>query len=156
MDTVTKQFAFAHSVALMNLDGVTDEQSLVRPDGGGNSINWTLGHIVTARQRLLTVLGKEPLLAEESAKAYARGSAGEGGNETLASLTAAYQKSQELLSAALPALSADDLAKPAPFSPLNANDNVGTLIAKLAVHEGYHVGQLGLLRRIVTGKAGIA
>jgi hypothetical protein len=49
---------------------------------------------------------------------------------------------------------AEQLAAPAPFSPTsNPNETVGTLLASIAFHEAYHLGQTGLSRRLL-GKPG--
>lgn len=51
-------------------------------------------------------------------------------------------------------LTAQHLSAAAPFSPTgNSDETVGTLLASIAFHEAYHLGQTGLSRRLL-GKAG--
>ncbi|MDX2006127.1 MAG: DinB family protein [Meiothermus sp.] len=57
------------------------------------------------------------------------------------SLLADLGRSQEALMGLLTGLSADDLERQTPFGPL------GSVLAFLATHEAYHVGQLAMLRR---------
>ena len=147
METITRQFAFAQYIAMTALEGITQEESMKRPEPGGNSVNWVLGHIVNSRSRMLILAGQPPLISEQTAAAYARGSSGTDAAETTAALTDLYKRSQDLITDALLKLSDEDLAKPAPFGPPPGPDTVGSLIAKLAMHESYHVGQLGMLRR---------
>ena len=46
------------------------------------------------------------------------------------------------------------LTEPAPYSPGdNPNETLGTLLHLIAFHQAYHVGQLGLGRRLI-GKVG--
>ena len=48
----------------------------------------------------------------------------------------------------------EQLAGEAPFSPTgNPNETVGSLLASIAFHEAYHLGQTGLSRRLL-GKTG--
>jgi hypothetical protein len=52
-------------------------------------------------------------------------------------------------------MSPDQMDKPAPISPTgNPKETVGSLLAALAFHEAYHVGQTGILRRVI-GREGV-
>jgi hypothetical protein len=52
-------------------------------------------------------------------------------------------------------MSPDAMNTPAPFSPTgNPDETVGSLLAAISFHEAYHVGQTGLLRRVV-GREGV-
>ena len=44
---------FSSFATKKNLEGMTHEESLLRPEKGGASINWILGHIVATRNRVL-------------------------------------------------------------------------------------------------------
>ncbi len=155
------QLAFEHFALHTNVKGLTHEESRRQPQPGGNCLNWVLGHIVFARQSWLTaVLGEAPLFDGDTIARYRRGS-DPLTDGTLAmpfeELLAAYDRAQGLLTAALSRLTAERLAERAPFSPGNdPNETVGSLIAKLAFHEGYHVGQTALLRRLAGHPGAIA
>src|SRR5688572_13870753 len=58
----------------VNLEGVSHEESVRPPSGGGNSLNWVLGHIVANRNGILDLVGAPPIWSEELAAAYERGS----------------------------------------------------------------------------------
>jgi uncharacterized damage-inducible protein DinB len=156
-DLLCVQLGYNQFVLNINLEGLTDDDGLVEPAGGGNPINWILGHVLNARGELLGVLGGAPVMTEAEAAPYKRG--GEPDLDALAALplsalAARFHASQEGVVSGIQALEDDALAAPAPFSPVgNKDETLGTLIAGLVFHESYHLGQIGLLRRLL-GKPG--
>lgn len=146
--TLVLQLRYTHGVVNRNLDGLDEDQARALPPEGGSSANWVLGHLVHARNGMLAMLGRGPVLDPDVAEAYARGSRPGAEPAALADLLAAFDAAQEPLLEALPAAGADVLDRPAPFSPRNDPDEtVGSLLAGLLFHEAYHAGQLGVLRR---------
>src|ERR1043166_4418076 len=129
-ETITAQYHFSNLVVKMNLDGLTDAESRVIPQPGGNPLNWILGHIIMVRQALLVKAGgRPPLLSAESTKAYGRGSTPDDNlPESLPSLLAIYERSQEEMDAMLATLTEDQLARPAPFAPVGPEASLATLL----------------------------
>jgi len=151
-------YEFSFGAIKRNLDGLSNEDTLIQPPEGGNCLNWVLGHILTARGALLTLAGGKPVLQGDKAEHYRRGSAGvKAGDDVLdlATLRGLLEDSQQQLIPALAAMSEEDLAAPVPEAmrrpPLTGS--MGDAFVRLAYHEGYHNGQIGLLRRLA-GKAG--
>lgn len=155
IDPIVTQFAICHRSAHRNLEGLSHAESIVRPDRGGNSANWVLGHLLASRSGLLKRFGGQPLLDEVSAASYARGSKGDVEQPlALDELLAMLDRSQPLLANRLKQFSEEDLSAKSPFnSPAGPDASLLDAIASMAFHEAYHVGQLGVLRRLV-GKAG--
>ena len=76
------------------------------------------------------------------------------GTISLFEMQADFAATRKALQAGLEALTTEELAAKAPFSPADdENETVGSLIAVLVFHESYHIGQLGVLRRLA-GAAG--
>lgn len=153
------QFSLSHWVVKANIEGLTQEDSVVQPQPGGNCLNWVVGHLVAARQHALLLVGKPATWDEASAERYgARGAAPIRGSEEAASFSdmiEALDASQEPLLEGLREITAERLAEKAPFSPTNNPDEtVGSLLAGLSFHEAYTAGQTGLLRRLL-GKDGV-
>ncbi len=156
--TVGIQFSYTYAVLRMNVDGIEHPESLESPQPGGNCLNWVVGHVVATRNKLLTeVLGLPAIFPAEAIKTYNRGApALKDGAAALplGELMAIFEASQEPLRQGLRQVSDERLAEPAPFSPgNNPKETVGSLLAGLAFHEAYHVGQAGILRRLL-GKEG--
>ncbi|MFN8547682.1 MAG: DinB family protein [Candidatus Eisenbacteria bacterium] len=155
MDTnvMNKIFGVHHYALGLNLDGLTDEESRTSPAPGGNCVNWVLGHIIASRADIMKLLGAESTFAAEHVARYARGSAGDAAAGNYLPLDALQQelnRSQEALSAALAAATPERLAAPI------RDDTVYGTLAFLQFHEGYHVGQIGVLRRVLGHKGQIA
>jgi hypothetical protein len=154
-ETLTTQFRMNQYIAGVNLDGITDEESRVRAIPTGNHLNWLVGHIVATRCAVLPSLHQEPVWGEDVVRMYRRGSDGASDANYLPfdEVVRAYHVTQERILAGIASLTEEELAAPAPFSPAGGPETLGSLLTKATVHEGYHLGQTGILRRVV-GKPG--
>ena len=156
IDTFRHQARMTRYVVGMNLDGITQAESLVQPREHGNCANWVLGHLVYTYNRSLPLLGQEPVRNPDVAR-YERGSsplldASEA--RDIGELLEAWNVASERMDAGLAQLDPDTLDAAAPFSPSNNPDEtVRSLISTVLFHQAYHAGQTGLLRRIA-GKEG--
>jgi uncharacterized damage-inducible protein DinB len=140
-----------------NVDGLTEEESLIQPQPGGNCLNWVVGHLLYVYDRVLPMLGQAPVLGTDTLKRYGRGTSQlENSSEAMdmQKLMAAWDEAANRVDAGLEGLTAEALDRPAPFSPNDdPQETVRTLLSKIFFHQAYHAGQTGLLRRIA-GKEG--
>jgi hypothetical protein len=146
-----RQFQMNHWSAHANLAGLAHEESLVHPVDGGNCLNWVLGHVVATRNALLALLDQPPVWSEAEAQPYRRGSRPPLAAEQarpLEDIVVAFDASQSTVLARLAQLTDHDLARPG-----RDGQTLGEQIAGLSFHESYHLGQCGLLRRML-GKDG--
>ena len=154
---LAKMFEFSYGAMSHNLEGLTHKDSLLVPQNGGNCLNWVLGHVVVARNLMLLLIGGTPFLTGEHMAAYQRGSHPDGTDHLLdlAALRGLLNESQRQLAPTLAAMSEQALNAPVPEPhrqpPLNGS--IADALIRLHYHEGYHNGQIGLLRRIA-GKEG--
>lgn len=154
---LAKMYEFSYAAMNRNLQELSNEDSLVVPAAGGNCLNWVLGHVVAARGTVLMLAGTPPAMTGERLAPYRRGSHPEGTDDfvDLATLLSWLDDTQKQLIPALAALSEEDLNRPMPEDqrrpPLTGS--VGDALIRLYYHEGYHNGQIGLLRRLA-GKPG--
>ena len=154
---LAKMYEFSYGAVSRNLEGLSHAESLVVPPSGGNCLNWVLGHLISARNTALSLAGGSPVLSGEAAAAYQRGSSPDGTTRflDLATLRGLLDDSQRQIVPALAVLSENALDNPVPEQhrrpPLTGS--IGDALIRLHYHEGYHNGQIGLLRRIA-GKEG--
>jgi len=145
------QFRYTHFVLKKNLEGTTHEESLHRPEPGGNCLNWVLGHILLNRNDAHRLLGLGPVWTEAEDSPYMRGTAGldPAGPRVreLETMIADLDRSQEQLQAALATATDERLAEK------EGDGTAGDLLYGLTFHEAYHAGQTGILRRLA-GKEG--
>jgi hypothetical protein len=170
---LAKQFEMNVRTMELNLDGVSHEQSLFRPQPAGNSVNWIVGHVLANRDAVHRLLGLDPAWGDGSER-YVRGSepiTDPSDAVPLDSLLARLRVSQRAVAAALDA-AGDTLLTAAPQAQApqaqapqaqapqaqapqaqapGGEDSppAGLQLAFLAFHESYHAGQLGLLRRLL-------
>jgi uncharacterized damage-inducible protein DinB len=152
-----QQAGMVQQVFHLNIDGVTQEQSMIQPQPAGNCLNWVAGHLLAVYHNVLPLLGQQPVMPPEQLRRYSRGSAPMQRMEDaigITELTSAWDETCARIDAGIAALTADDLAHPAPVSPSgDPNETVGSLLATVCWHQAYHAGQLGVLRRMA-GKEG--
>lgn len=155
-EVLRHQARLAHQVVRLNAEGVTHEESLLQPHPGGNCLNWIVGHLVAIYDKSLPLLGQEPVMPG-ALERYDRGSPplrDPAEAMPLADLLAAWDEASRRADAGLAGLTAEDLDRPAPFSPGDDPDEtVRSLVATVVFHQSYHAGQTGVLRR-VAGREG--
>jgi len=148
------QFGVGAFVLERNLAGVTNEESLRPPKPSGNTMNWIVGHVVRTRNQALGLLGEKPPFDDDDFAAYGAGGSINGETLPLDELRRRFDGLGPMLDGALKRTSPKHLSEAAPFSPTgNPHETVGTLLASIAFHEAYHLGQTGLSRRLL-GKPG--
>jgi uncharacterized damage-inducible protein DinB len=131
------------------LDGLTHADSLLQLPFRGNCLNWVLGHIVASRDGILKLLGESPIWSEEESAAYGRGTEPitcDGDVHSLEKLLNDLDRSQNILIAALGRIPQEELEKT--IETFRGERTLGNHVAFLLWHEGYHVGQLELLRQL--------
>jgi hypothetical protein len=125
-------------------------------DPVGHDPRWIVGHLAVTRRRLLAMVGRES--AAEPWEAYfGRGTAPAGVPADLdpRALLQALHDAHRVLAGRWDAVTPDLLARPLGRTLPDGSDTVGGALGFLAWHESYHLGQLGLLRRLA-GKPGRA
>lgn len=137
----------------MNSAGITDEMAGRRPAEGVSSPAWIMGHLVYSRRSLTTRLGgtlaDEPIWKET----YARGGSGEVSHLGLTALCQAFNATDEGIKAACQGVQDWDQPTPNPFS--GTEQPLEQLVAFLYMHECYHLGQIGLMRKLYGLKGAI-
>ncbi len=137
------QFGFNSSVISKNIAGISNEESLVFPNGNANPANWVLGHLIQVRNAMISILGGNPVWNEEEFSVYNRGEKPENHVQNLTpfeNLINYYKDSEKELNRIFSILKETD--------PKFTED-----LAALMLHEIYHAGQLGYQRRLL-GKEG--
>ena len=144
-DALKMLFGYNYAVLKKNLEGLTHEESLLQPEGGGNCLNWVLGHIVATRNQALELLHQEPIWRVEETDVYRRGSLPirDGSQaQPLDKISADLERSQDRLVVGLTKVTAQEMNAPV------GDQSVGEKLFVLQFHEAYHAGQTGLLRRM--------
>lgn len=149
------QLHFNHKIFHANLGTLTHEESLLLPQPAGNCLNWLAGHVVTVRGVFLVkALGLEAPWSDEVSAPYQRGAATWTADASPAlpieEVRAAFERTQTQLREWVEGHSDAELAAPAPFSVIgDPNETLATLLGTFLLHDAYHIGQTGAVRRTV-------
>ena len=146
-----------HKVVHLNVDDITQQESLIQPQPGGNCLNWVVGHLVCVYDQVLPVVGQTAVMEKDRLKRYDRGTPQlQDSAEAidLKDLMAAWDEAAKRMDKGLQSITLETLDAPSPFSPSNnPEETVRSLLNVIFFHQAYHAGQTGLLRRIA-GKEG--
>jgi uncharacterized damage-inducible protein DinB len=147
------QLHVTHVVAARNLEGMSAQDSLIQPPGGGNCANWILGHLVSVHNELARVLGvalvwETPELERAGPEPIREADGAIDWDE----LVARFAKAEARIGAALEALTEEELAEVI-STPAFGDTPRGILLATVLFHQAYHAGQLAAARRLA-GHAG--
>jgi uncharacterized damage-inducible protein DinB len=148
-----------HNIVRLNVEGITQEESLIQPRPAGNCINWVVGHLVCVYDGMLPLLGQKPVLGTEALKRYARGTPPlQNSSEALQfdELLTAWEQASKRVDAGLANLTPEQLDAPARSPRNNPNETLRSLLGRISFHQAYHAGQLGILRRLAGKKGAIA
>lgn len=143
IEFVKNQVSGTYKVVSMNIDGISNGESMIFPNGEANCMNWIFGHLIYIRNAFLNVLGEEGVWDRTQFSCYNRGEIALNRKEefvTFEELKSYFKQSQDKLEAKLEILE-------------SLNPEWITDVSNLSLHEIYHSGQLGYLRRIL-GKPG--
>src|SRR5688500_7471128 len=135
-----------------NLEDITQAESLLEPQRGGNCINWNAGHILVVRQQLLAQWGLPDFLTTDESKIYCSGSSPiseRSKNVDIARIREGLQATYDQLLETISKLDNNFFNSPIPADSIPvpvADPTFGKLLGILLFHEGYHTGQTGLGR----------
>ena len=151
--TLVTQFDLQTRLFNNVLDGISDAEADVRVRDNVNHIKWLAGHLTSTRFSM----GKIGRLEAEDPWAelfsHGHGLREDADYPSIDAIKAQWNAISGPISAGLANLPDAALSSPAPAKvPVN-DDTLGGMLAFLMHHEAYHIGQLGLLRRILGKEA---
>lgn len=153
-----RQIRVATALLDRNLAGLREEECRTVPPSGGSSVQWIVGHLVASRAGALRILGDSDSPCADRRALFGRGSSPEAAAKdgpSVEELRGDFGLLGGLIEKRLAAATSELLAQPLPEprEPLGAT--AGSALAFLVLHEAYHIGQVGILRRALGHEAGI-
>jgi hypothetical protein len=143
------QFNVVTNAYLRALDGLDREALLQRPSPRSNPMLWVAGHLVQSRARLINILGGSQELPWPELFRTGSRLAEPNAYPDVGQISAKWRELTAELMSRLESLGPNALAGDAPPRIASADGSLGGAIANLAFHEGYHVGQLGFIRKLL-------
>jgi hypothetical protein len=141
------QFTVGTNLVRRALAGVDEEALYRQPGPHSNPMLWVAGHLTQFRVRLVRVLGSERPVPWE--QLFRTGSRLHEPSDypRIAEIEAIWGELSEELGGRLEALTAAELDDTPRVRAPSTDGTLAGALALFAFHEGYHVGQLGYLRR---------
>ncbi|HET6862073.1 MAG TPA: DinB family protein [Pyrinomonadaceae bacterium] len=126
---------------------VSDERWFDKPGDDSNHLMWVVGHLVWSRWNVLKLLGQEWDIP--AARLFERGATVANQDEypTVEAMKTAWAGVSGKLAATLADASDETLSKSAPKGPPTFDGKLSGVVAFLAFHETYHVGQVSYLKK---------
>ncbi len=147
-DLLAGQLRLVHRTTALNVEGMSFDDSLVQPPGGGNCANWILGHIINVHNQLGGLLGVDPVWRDPQLKrAGPEPIIGPDNAIDWHEMVTRFAAAEERFAVALGALSAEALDEVIP-TPAFGETPRGKLLETVLFHQGYHAGQLAMARRL--------
>jgi uncharacterized damage-inducible protein DinB len=140
--------AFGNNLRLLELNGagLTHELAAKRPASGVASAAWIVGHLVNARRRIVKLVGGTVLEEPAWEQHYARGGPGATPHLDWAGLVSAFQATDPDLKTAFQQVA--DWDRPTINPALGTDQPLEQVLSFLFMHECYHLGQIGLIRKL--------
>ena len=144
---VAEQFRITTNLFIKAMTGVEAERAMVRPGPVSNPLLWLAGHLTHFRVRLLTLLGVP--------RDFPWGSVFDTGAKVGPAemypkpeeIVAVWEEISDLLMQRLDALTEADLAAPPSARVPRTDASLRGAIVYFSLHEAYHVGQMGYVRK---------
>lgn len=141
-DTLIRAFQLQDGIFHNALADITDEQALMRPNDRTNHYNWLLGHVATCRCMLANAIG---LRVENPHGDLYFKAIGDYHYRDMADIQALWESISVRLTDYLAGLSREELDAHVEGMPVSRLD----MIVFYQYHEAYHLGQMGLLRKVL-------
>jgi hypothetical protein len=144
---VAEQFRITTNLFIKAMSGVPAEEAMRRPGELSNPLLWLAGHLTHFRSRLLTLVGVP--------REFPWGSVFDTGAKVgprdqypaPEELVELWEELSASLEERLSALTEADLATPPSFRVPSTDATLRGAIGYFSLHEAYHVGQMGYVRK---------
>jgi hypothetical protein len=132
---------------IRSLNGVREDQVLMRPGPSSNPMLWVAGHLVQSRTQLLRAFGPPRQLPWENL--FATGSlVGDALiYPSIGEVEAVWRSASQELMRRLESAPPNRFDEPAPDWLVTRDHTLGGAINYAVYHEAYHIGQLGFIRK---------
>jgi len=143
-------FEMENEIIHDQVNGLTQEDSLLQPQPGGNCLNWVLGHLLTNQVEIILAMGGTPPFNPAQVARYDRDSEPIRGEEEgvlpLYTLVSMHDQIHEVLNQLLDTAREEDFEKEILIGERKMT--LGWRVFFLHFHYTYHIGQLEFLRQL--------
>lgn len=143
--------AYSRRITLNLLDGFPDDKLCYQPFKDANHVLWMMGHLAWSDDLIMTqICGVKARLPEKWTELFGWGSKSSPDQSVYpdrAQLAQAMQTQRNALMEWIRSMSEAQLVKSLPTDYANFAVNYGALPASITWHEGFHAGQIAMIRK---------
>lgn len=144
--TIINAYNFNTTLFTDKVFTLTEEQADFRIEGKVNPIRWLAGHLTRARGHVLKGLGGEKSFAY--AELFGQGFDESETYPTLEELKSEFDEITEQLISAMQHATEEQLENELGFTLPNGADKIGGSLSFWLYHEGLHLGQVSIIRKV--------
>jgi hypothetical protein len=147
LQTLRNQFNFNNGIYERTVQGIPPEQWLIQPSQESNHLLWVVGHAAVSRAMAVRLLGGEWSAPWQNLFARGQNRVDKGQYPSVAEVQHAWNEISGRLMSALPSASLELMGKPVEKGKPSIDGTVGGTVGFLCLHESYHLGQMGFIRK---------
>ena len=145
--TVAEQFRITTNLFIKAMSDIQKDEAMRRPGPMSNPLLWLAGHVIHFRTRLLTLVG----VPRDFPWGDVFDTGSKVGDERIypspEELVSAWEELSEILMDRLATLTEADLMRPPSARVPTIDATLRGAIGYFSLHEAYHVGQMGYVRK---------
>lgn len=147
LQTVTNQFRFNNATYERTIQGIPPEQWLIQPSPELNHLLWVVGHAAVTRAVGVRLLGGK--WSAPWQKLFTRGQqrVDNGQYPSVVEVQQAWNEISGRLLSAIATASVEFSGQPVEKGKPSIDGTVGGMVGFLCLHESYHLGQMGFIRK---------
>jgi hypothetical protein len=147
LQTLANQFKFNNGIYERTVRGIPPEQWLIQPSPESNHLLWVVGHAAVSRAVALRLLGGGWSAPWQNLFSRGQKKVDDGQYPSVAEVQQAWNEISGRLMSAFATASPKLMDKPVEKGKPSTDGTVGGTVAFLCLHESYHLGQTGLIRK---------
>lgn len=147
LQTLANQFKFNNGIYEKTVGGIPPEQWLIQPTQESNHLLWVVAHAAVTRALGVRLLGGEWSAPWQNLFTRGRQRVDNGHYPSVAEVQQAWQEISGKLLSALPTASPELMGRPVEKGKPSIDGTVGGTVGFLCLHESYHLGQMGFIRK---------
>jgi len=147
LPTLINQFQFNNRIYERTVEGIPPEQWLIQASRESNHLLWVVGHAAVTRAAAVRLLGGEWSAPWQSLFTRGQQRVDNGQYPSVGEVQQAWNEIYRRLESAFPTASLESLSKPVEKGRPSIDGTVGGTLGFLCLHESYHLGQMGFIRK---------
>ena len=145
-------FRYNTDFFLRALDGINDKEARIPAGPDSSPVLWIAGHVISSRYGIVNMLGSSYL--NPYAEIFKRGTKFQAGFDypSLNKLKIEWKSISAEMISVLSSLKENNIYHKPPFEFPVEENNIINGISFFLMHESYHIGQLGYIRKVLGKK----